>query len=81
MLYTVALTLILHVDYIPVGIRQYNKFQVFSTVPIIDCTSWVEENPMTNERTVVSVCATEKIYQHMTGNSLHLLRSEGLYRI
>lgn len=80
MLQTVVFYLILHANGAPVSASVYQEYEVFSTVPIIECSGWVKIHPLTKERKLIHSCIAEKLYAHMTGEETHVIVMQGIYR-
>ena len=59
MLYTVTLFLILtsvDVSNKEIGILEFEQFEIYSAIPIIDCTGAVQTIGTTGEKIMVNVC-------------------------
>lgn len=84
MLYTVTLFLILtsvDVSNKEIGILEFEQFEIYSAIPIIDCTGEVQTIGTTGEKIMVNVCQTERLYYFMTGKDKVDIVVTGTYEI
>lgn len=80
MFYTVTFYLLTVMGEQIVSVTKYKNYDLYSTVPIIECTGNVIVNEPTNERSIKHVCETEKLYYFMTGEEHVVITTTGIYK-
>lgn len=61
--------------------KVYPEYELYSIIPIVECTGYVEHHPATHERELIHICQTEAIYAHMTGEKIAIIKISGAYRL
>jgi hypothetical protein len=59
----------------------YPKYELYSTIPIVECTGYIDYQPATRERELIHICQTEALYAHMTGKKIAIVKLTGAYRL
>lgn len=53
---------------------------VFSTVPVVECFREDYLNEVTHETRQIYTCKTERLYYQMTGQNVHTITVDGVYK-
>lgn len=61
-------------------VKHYQQYELFSSVPIIECTAKAMNKEASGERYIVHICETEKLYYFMTGEKTVKIITEGINR-
>ena len=61
-------------------VTKYEQYELFSSVPIIECTGLLMTKEMTDEKFILNICDTEKLYYFMTGEKTIKIITEGINR-
>lgn len=54
---------------------------IYSTVPIVECSVMGYRNEVTNQVISEYICLTERLYYKMTGHNIHVLTVAGQYDV
>lgn len=81
MTHSVLFYLIFLANGVPVQVKAYANYEVYSRIPIVECSGWVYTHPLTKERSITHSCVTERLYAQMTGEEIHNFTTSGLFQI
>jgi hypothetical protein len=81
MIHTVILYLIITTAPNMYTTKQYTNYEIFSTIPIKECSAYIKINKMTNEKSMVHYCKPEVLYSYMTGQGDFEITVNGVYKL
>lgn len=81
MLYSITFYLINQISQLQFTVNEYINYEIYSHVPIVQCTGYVEKQEASNMEDIVHYCTTEKLYSLMTGQESVVIRTTGRYKI
>ena len=79
MIYTVVLYALVNLGADSFTVKQFTSYQLYSIIPIKECTATLNVSQITKEKTLYHVCQTEKLYASMTGQENVEIKTSGVY--
>lgn len=81
MIQTIILYLIVQTAEHTYHTTQFTNYDLYSTIPIKECSAILDINKMTGEKSVVHFCKPESLYQQMTGQGDFVIVVTGGYKV
>jgi hypothetical protein len=81
MIHSIILYLIVQTSGNVYNTTKYTNYDLYSIIPIKECSAILDINKMTGEKSVLHFCKPESLYQQMTGQGDFVIVVTGGYQI